>query len=248
MRPLRPATDRSLGRPLPYQLANRPQPPPSAPLPALLPRACAPGTVCGISSAFAGLSPTEGQVSYVLLTRSPLYLVSQYCYRETVLVRLACVRHAASVDSEPGSNSRLKLSSLRPLAAKNRQPRFEAFTTPPTDTREGFVRPNGPDSVAQIYRRGTLNSIVKELRFSTPASRAPRHPNPARIKERTSRKPRAPLLEESPKVCSTLRAITNPTPPPSPCQGPWVMESESLRDSDRTRPLTHSQESDIRTK
>ena len=27
---------------------------------------------------------------------------------ETVLVRLACVRRAASVDSEPGSNSRLK--------------------------------------------------------------------------------------------------------------------------------------------
>jgi hypothetical protein len=41
----------------------------------------------------------------VLLTRAPLY--SWYCYH--FLVRLACVRHAASVDSEPGSNSRLKL-------------------------------------------------------------------------------------------------------------------------------------------
>jgi hypothetical protein len=40
----------------------------------------------------------------VLLTRAPLY--SWYCYH--FLVRLACVRHAASVDSEPGSNSRLK--------------------------------------------------------------------------------------------------------------------------------------------
>jgi hypothetical protein len=40
----------------------------------------------------------------VLLTRAPLY--SGYCY--PFLVRLACVRHAASVDSEPGSNSRLK--------------------------------------------------------------------------------------------------------------------------------------------
>ncbi len=143
MRPLRPATDRSLGRPLPYQLANRPQPPPSAPLPALLPRTYAPGTVCGISSTFAGLSPTEGQVSYVLLTRSPLYLVSQYCYRETVLVRLACVRHAASVDSEPGSNSRLKLSSLRPLAVKNRQPRFEALPLPPLTRGRVLSDPTG---------------------------------------------------------------------------------------------------------
>jgi hypothetical protein len=40
----------------------------------------------------------------VLLTRAPLY--SWYCYH--FLARLACVRHAASVDSEPGSNSRLK--------------------------------------------------------------------------------------------------------------------------------------------
>ena len=40
----------------------------------------------------------------MLLTRTPLY--SRSCPR--FLVRLACVRHAASVDSEPGSNSRLK--------------------------------------------------------------------------------------------------------------------------------------------
>src|SRR5205807_10123065 len=53
---------------------------------------------------FPRLSPTLGQVSHVLLTRSPLY--SRSCPR--FLVRLACVRHAASVDSEPGSNSRLK--------------------------------------------------------------------------------------------------------------------------------------------
>ena len=39
----------------------------------------------------------------MLLTRTPLY--SQYCY--CFLVRLACVKRAASVDSEPGSNSRL---------------------------------------------------------------------------------------------------------------------------------------------
>ncbi len=45
----------------------------------------------------------------MLLTRSPLYSSSPACAGPDFLVRLACVRHAASVDSEPGSNSRLKL-------------------------------------------------------------------------------------------------------------------------------------------
>ena len=38
---------------------------------------------------------------HVLLTRTPLYSGCPF------LVRLACVKRAASVDSEPGSNSRL---------------------------------------------------------------------------------------------------------------------------------------------
>ncbi len=47
-------------------------------------------------------------MTHVLLTRPPLY--SQSCPR--FLVRLACVRRAASVDSEPGSNSRWKTLEL----------------------------------------------------------------------------------------------------------------------------------------
>ena len=44
--------------------------------------------------------PTSGQVTYVLLTRSPL------SFRRTGrTVRLACLKHAASVYPEPGSNS-----------------------------------------------------------------------------------------------------------------------------------------------
>ena len=62
----------------------------------------APG-VCGISPGFPRLSPSRGQVIHVLLTRSPLYSRPEGRFR----VRLACVRRAASVDSEPGSNSRL---------------------------------------------------------------------------------------------------------------------------------------------
>jgi hypothetical protein len=57
--------------------------------------------LCGISSPFEELFPTRGQVTHVLLTRAPLYSPGCPGFR----VRLACVRHAASVRSEPGSNS-----------------------------------------------------------------------------------------------------------------------------------------------
>ncbi len=49
---------------------------------------------------------------HVLLTRTPLYSQDCSCF----LVRLACVKRAASVDSEPGSNSRLNLMANRTLA------------------------------------------------------------------------------------------------------------------------------------
>ncbi len=48
------------------------------------------------------LSPSEGQVAYALLTRLPLSSKEQAPLHS---VRLACVKHAASVRPEPGSNS-----------------------------------------------------------------------------------------------------------------------------------------------
>ena len=45
---------------------------------------------------------------HVLLTRTPLYSLPEGSF----LVRLACVKRAASVDSEPGSNSRLNRLKL----------------------------------------------------------------------------------------------------------------------------------------
>ena len=54
--------------------------------------------LCGISRPFGLLSPAPGHVIYVLLTRAPLTHRSEF-------VRLACVKPAASVRSEPGSNS-----------------------------------------------------------------------------------------------------------------------------------------------
>ena len=71
--------------------------------------------LCGISPAFAGLFPIGGQIAHVLRTRAPCAM--PYCYGTRT--RLACVKHAASVRSEPGSNSRLK-----PVAWAKKMPRF----------------------------------------------------------------------------------------------------------------------------
>ena len=98
-RPLRPATDRCLGRPLPHQLANQISAAPGAQ--GLAVPCFHPWIVCGISATFAALSPTPGHVPiyYSPVRHSPSG-ASTYA-----AVRLACVKHAASVQSEPGSNS-----------------------------------------------------------------------------------------------------------------------------------------------
>ena len=69
--PLRSLTRRSLGRPLPYQLADGAQVPPEAHY-CFSYRFLNPITTCGISNPFGLLSHTSGQVTNVLLTRSPL--------------------------------------------------------------------------------------------------------------------------------------------------------------------------------
>ena len=67
----------------------------------------------GISPDFSWLSQTWGQVLYVLLTRPPLIpSTSPRRVRMTSCARLACIRHAASVRPEPGSNSHLILFSF----------------------------------------------------------------------------------------------------------------------------------------
>ena len=77
--PLRPATDRRLGKPLPYQQANRTQAHPKvrAQVPALTTYPEGSAALFGISSGFPGLSQSLGQITYVLLTRSPVYLYSE---------------------------------------------------------------------------------------------------------------------------------------------------------------------------
>ena len=62
--------------------------------------------LCGISTCFQVLSPCMGQIAHALLTRPPLELKSSSRNLPTSIpARLACVKHAASVRPEPGSNS-----------------------------------------------------------------------------------------------------------------------------------------------
>ena len=75
---------------------------------ALIGRPCDLPMLCGIRPPFESLSPTEGQVSHVLLTRLPLYSFPEGNF----LARLACMRHAASVRSEPGSNSPKNIKNI----------------------------------------------------------------------------------------------------------------------------------------
>ncbi|SVD12018.1 uncharacterized protein METZ01_LOCUS364872, partial [marine metagenome] len=103
-RPLRPANHRRLGRLLPHQQANGTQTRPPAlklstrrfyPVLALVSKSC---------PRLKGRSSTR---------YSPVRHSTRH--RSDFLVRLACIRHAASVRSEPGSNSQVLILLLYKL-------------------------------------------------------------------------------------------------------------------------------------
>ena len=106
--PLRSATDRCLGGPLPHQLANQTQ---AHPLPINLWRKSQEvlshyEVLITVSSGYPsvwGRLPTR----YSPVRRFPS-LTSPERSVKRFLARLACVRHAASVHPEPGSNSLIK--------------------------------------------------------------------------------------------------------------------------------------------
>ena len=97
--PLSPATRHRLGEPLPHQQADRDKASPQAP------EGFAPHKV----EIMQGYPPFRVAIlhlrasSLLLLSRLPLLLRA---------ARLACVRHTANVNPEPGSNSPCKCMSL----------------------------------------------------------------------------------------------------------------------------------------
>ena len=72
-----------------------------------------PKGLCGISPSFPELPPAQGSVTHVLRTRPPLATAVPACAGTARPVRLACVKRAASVRPEPGSNSPLNPYSLK---------------------------------------------------------------------------------------------------------------------------------------
>ena len=110
--PLRSATDRRLGRPLPHQLANQtrvhPIPPEFLPLHhAVLWSYAVLAVISNCYPPVWGRLPTR--YSPVRHSVNSKFIRKLHANR---FVRLACVKHAASVHPEPGSNSHVK--SLRP--------------------------------------------------------------------------------------------------------------------------------------
>ena len=111
--PLRPATDRRLGKLLPYQLANQtrdhPVPPEFfTPCHAAL---CAYAVLAVVSNCYPpvqGRFPTRYSPVRHSVMRTSVRRLTSSCF-----VRLACVKHAASVHPEPGSNSQIKFNHLR---------------------------------------------------------------------------------------------------------------------------------------
>jgi hypothetical protein len=83
----------------------------------------------GINLGFPKLSQSAGQITHVLLTRSPL----EHPQRG-LSARLACVKHAASVRPEPGSNSPKKIQTLttKQKPTIKRQSQNHCKTTNPT--------------------------------------------------------------------------------------------------------------------
>jgi hypothetical protein len=107
-RPLRPATDHRLGRPLPHQRANRTQAPPSASRKdPFLTRATPKRAYAELPRVSAGYPPPMGRFP---TCSSPV----RHGYPRRDPVRLACIRHAASVNPEPGSNSPPKCCACLP--------------------------------------------------------------------------------------------------------------------------------------
>ena len=141
-RSLKPVTDRCLGRPLPYQLAN----PTQAHLIAqgLAVPCFHPWIVCGISPVFTGLSPTT---RYIPTRFSPVRHSTQGL--PLFRVRLACVRHAASVQSEPGSNSPIKnwRSIFQEQNFKVVTTRFLAVSKPPPVFHEDLALTKAPTQI-----------------------------------------------------------------------------------------------------
>ena len=154
--PLRPATDHCLGRPLPHQLANPTRAPPLAINLSRnsLSRAPAYAVLAEVS---LGYPPQEGR-----FPRATHPCATPLETEAPRSVRLACVKHAASVRSEPGSNSHVQSSTDPP--SLNSRP--ADLTNPPRLATEQASR-QGPSQ--RLQDTGSRPCPTRERRPPPPA-------------------------------------------------------------------------------
>ena len=107
----------------------------------------------------------------MLLTRSPLG-VTRCCHR-VVLARLACVRHAASVHPEPGSNSPSEIVNVHgPEGSWGCSRRSSVALEPPSLTiRPGRTGGMGGAGALPCTARGS--SVIRMRQGTVPRGRAP---------------------------------------------------------------------------
>ena len=96
-----------------------------------------PAGTLGITTRFQELSPTIRQVSHALLTRSPLSPPNK---SPVDPVRLACVKHAASVRPEPESNPPHK--SRKPNTGPQKNKKTTSKTTPHHKAERSLTQTN----------------------------------------------------------------------------------------------------------
>ena len=136
--------------------------------------------ISGISPPFERLFRIQRQVAHVLLTRSPLYSP------EGFLVRLACVRHAASVRSEPGSNSPIDISRSEGSHAPTGFP--DDLPVPPGSIGNCVARArSGPSHILFFFQRAILPESRRKNQNSNARALMSSHVNP-KMREKTDKR------------------------------------------------------------
>ena len=116
--------------------------------------------LCGISPSFPGLSPTS-RADYPRVTHPSAALLGVLLPR---LARLACVRHAASVHSEPGSNSpvltvssceQIEFEALTSALRLMVLPLFETFESSPGSSFDVPKRNDVPVFTYSVFKEPT---------------------------------------------------------------------------------------------
>ena len=134
--------------------------------------------LCGISRCFHLLSPCLGQIVHALLPRPPLeYQPSGRNLPFDIPARLACVKHAASVRPEPGSNSDVQSLTCLPVSvhrlakARQLQPSSKRFTHSNLTVSCTFRFSVSFSRIARCHLvslADSLFSIAKTTRFVNP--------------------------------------------------------------------------------